>query len=271
MKPKSVFNWSTGKDSALALHRVLASGEYDVAWLLTSVNAQHERVSMHGVRTTLVEAQAEALGIPLVQVRLPDTPTMEAYERAMQQTLGELRAAGATVSIFGDIFLQDLRAYREQRLAAMEMQAIFPLWDAPTDALVREVISLGFHPVTTCVSERWLGREFVGRRVDDAFVRALPVDVDPCGEHGEFHTFVCDGPIFRTPVPVTIGEVVYRQYERPGTDDTQSDRCTTNSGATNSGVTGRDDDPFGSGFWYCDLLPAGTPDAIRDCRSQQGS
>lgn len=260
MKPKAIFNWSTGKDSALALHTVLQEGRLDVRWLLTSVNDQHDRVSMHGVRTSLLEAQAVALGIPLVQIRLPDTPTMDAYERAMTATLTRLQDEGAEVSVFGDIFLEDLRTYREQRLAELGLRAEFPIWQRPTDTLVREVIDSGFKAITTCVNTRFLDRSFVGRVIDDAFIRELPSGVDPCGENGEFHSFVYDGPIFRTPVPVRTGEVVYRTYERPvasaavnsaSTNDTSTETASYECRSTTTTV-----DPYDTGFWYCDLVPA---------------
>ncbi len=230
MPPKAIFNWSTGKDSALALHRVLQSGGYDVAWLLTTVNERYDRVSMHGVRTELLKAQAESIGIPLVQVRMPEMPTMAAYEALMRETLGRLRDAGAAVSIFGDIFLEDLRAYREQRLAELGLLGVFPLWRDPTNVLAREVISLGFKAITTCVNEAVLDRRFVGRILDDAFLGELPDGVDPCGENGEFHTFVFDGPIFKQAIPLHVGSVVHRTYEAPATAPLAS-----------------------AGFWYCDL------------------
>lgn len=265
MRPKAIFNWSTGKDSALALHRVLQSDQYDVGWLLTTVNARYDRVSMHGVRTELLEAQAASLGIPLVQVELPGTLTMDAYDCAMRAALGRLRDEGATVSIFGDIFLEDLRAYRERKLAEVGLEGVFPLWQTSTETLARDVIDLGFVAITTCVNAQHLDRRFVGRTFDDAFLEELPAHVDRCGENGEFHTFTCDGPIFQHPVHVAIGEVVHRHYEQPAalpnrdengdggeiTDpaayDCQS-RPKAESGAT----------PGAAGFWYCDLLPAKT-------------
>lgn len=263
MRTKAIFNWSTGKDSALALHKVLQSERYDVAWLLTTVNAEYDRVSMHGVRTELLEAQAASLGVPLVQVRLPDTPTMDAYERAMRETLDRLRNEGATVSIFGDIFLRDLRMYREQKLAEAGLHAVFPLWQTPTETLAREVIDLGFVTITTCVNAQYLDRRFVGRTFDDAFLDELPATVDPCGENGEFHTFTCDGPIFQRAVHVTTGEVVHRSYAQPvvpqngddhGDHGERADRdrydCQPSSGGE-GGAT-----PGAAGFWFCDLLSA---------------
>lgn len=267
MIPKAIFNWSTGKDSALALHKVLQSGEYDVAWLLTTVNARYDRVSMHGVRTELLEAQSASLGIPLVQVRLPDTPTMDAYECAMRDTLGRLRDEGATVSIFGDIFLEDLRVYRERQLKESGLQAVFPLWQTPTDVLAREVLDLGFTAMTTCVNAQYLDRSFAGREFNDAFLRELPAEVDPCGENGEFHTFVCDGPVFEHPVRVAVGEIVHRQYEQlpvRGEDEAADDaaaesldstgRESYECGSRSEAKAGDETTPGAAGFWYCDLL-----------------
>jgi uncharacterized protein (TIGR00290 family) len=261
MLPKAIFNWSTGKDSALALYKVLQSGEYDVAWLLTTVNDRYDRVSMHGVRTELLESQAASLGIPLVQVRLSESPTMEAYERAMGETLDQLIAAGATCSIFGDIFLEDLRTYREHRLAELGLKAVFPLWQISTSELAREVIELGFTAITTCVNDRWLDRRFVGRTLDSAFLKELPAGVDPCGENGEFHTFACNGPIFRQPIPVTVGDVVYRRYEQPAVERYKGENSRP-SGSYTCQVD-PDNSPTSvqieAGFWYCDLVPVHGP------------
>ncbi|MGI8547416.1 MAG: diphthine--ammonia ligase [Gemmatimonadaceae bacterium] len=253
---KAIFNWSTGKDSALALYNVLQAGEYDVRWLLTTVNARHDRVSMHGVRTELLGAQARSLRIPLVKVLTPDTPTMEAYEHAMGEALEQLRQEGATATIFGDIFLEDLRAYREQESAKLGLQAVFPLWGIRTDELARNVIELGFRAITSCVNDRYLDRTFVGRQFDHSFVQDLPEGVDPCGENGEFHTFTYDGPVFQHPVPVALGEVVHRRYDESREQSDES--STTSSGSqpyecrTASNAQAK---PSDAGFWYCDLLP----------------
>jgi uncharacterized protein (TIGR00290 family) len=256
MRRAAIFNWSTGKDSALALHNVLQAGEYDVRWLLTTVNARHDRVSMHGVRTELLEAQAKSLGIPLVRVMMQDAPTMSAYELAMREALERLRGEGAAASIFGDIFLEDLRAYRERRLAELGIEAVFPLWGAPTDALAREVIELGFRAVTTCVNDRCLSRDFAGRNFDSSFLRDLPAGVDPCGENGEFHTFTYDGPIFSRPVPVELGQVVHRRYQesRGEADEGQSGIAGDGSASYDCGASTTAGDPMKAGFWYCDLL-----------------
>ena len=212
MKQPAIFNWSGGKDSALALYKVRQQGQYHIQTLLTTVSEPYQRISMHGVRTELLDRQAAALGLPCRKLFLPEMPSMAAYETLMTSTMQELKSAGATASIFGDIFLEDLRQYRENKLAEMDLQAVFPLWGVPTTELIREFIGLGFKTITTCVSEKYLDRSFVGRVIDEDFLRDLPANVDPCGENGEFHTFVFDGPLFSQPIPFEKGEIVYRKY-----------------------------------------------------------
>jgi len=241
---KAVFNWSGGKDSALALHKVMESGSASIACLLTTVNKSFQRVSMHGVRTELLERQAECIGIPLMKVLLPEMPDMATYEAAMKESLVKLDSDGTRVCVFGDIFLEDLRKYREDKLAELGMKCLFPLWKIPTDELMREFIDLGFKAVTVCVDEKHLDKSFVGRVIDESFIRDLPVNVDPCGENGEFHTFVFDGPIFRWPVEFKMGEIVYRKYKRSDDGNKSGGNNSTNPS-----------DPFDTGFWYRDLLP----------------
>ena len=244
MKQQAIFNWSGGKDSALALYKVLQSGQYDVQELLTTVSEPYQRISMHGVRVALLEQQAASLGLPCRKLVLPEMPTMEAYEQLMTATLQDLQRQGATASIFGDIFLEDLRRYREAQLARLNLAAVFPLWGVPTAELIREFIGLGFKTITTCVNEKYLDQRFVGRVIDEEFLRDLPANVDPCGENGEFHTFVFDGPLFKQPIAFEKGEVVYRKYTpAPKTDDSGYD-CADSS----------DPSPFDTGFWYCDLV-----------------
>lgn len=243
-KEKVIFNWSGGKDSALCLYKLQQSEQYDIAGLLTTINAQHQRISMHGVRVELLDKQAKSLGIPSVKLMMPESPTMEVYEKVMQDTLTQLRNDGVTASVFGDIFLEDLRAYREDKLAQMDLKGIFPLWKRPTHELIREFIDLGFKTITTCVNEKYLDRSFVGRIIDHDFLKDLPRNVDPCGEHGEFHTFVFDGPNFKEPIAFHKGEIVYRTYPAP--------KETNNE---DSGFTGNENkNPQDYGFWYCDLL-----------------
>ena len=246
-KQPAIFNWSGGKDSALALHRVLREGRYEVQTLLTIVSEPHQRISMHGVRVALLERQAASLGLPCHQLLLPETPTMAAYEQCMAATLQKLKRHGATAAIFGDIFLEDLRRYREAQLARLRLQAVFPLWGASTAVLIREFLALGFRTITTCVNEKYLDQSFVGRIIDEEFLRDLPPHVDPCGENGEFHTFVFDGPLFRAPVAFEKGEIVRRTYTPapPATDaDAGGYDCADRA----------DPSPFDTGFWYCDLF-----------------
>ena len=245
MKPHAIFNWSGGKDSALALYKVRQAGHYDVQTLLTTVSTPCQRISMHGVRTALLERQAAALGLPCLQLLLPEMPSMATYEQLMGDTLRELQAAGATASIFGDIFLADLRQYREAKLAEVGLEAVFPLWGRPTGELIREFIGLGFRTITTCVNEQYLDRSFVGRVIDEDFLRDLPAGVDPCGENGEFHTFVFDGPLFSQPIAFEKGEVVYREHAAPApvAADSADYDCAP-----------ADSSPATAGFWYCDLV-----------------
>jgi uncharacterized protein (TIGR00290 family) len=241
---QAIFNWSGGKDSALALYKVQQSGHYRVQTLLTTVSEPYQRISMHGVRTALLDRQTASLGLPGRQLFLPEMPSMEAYERLMASTMAELKSKGATAAIFGDIFLADLRRYREEKLAAAGWEAVFPLWGVPTAALMREFLALGFKTITTCVNDKYLDQSFVGRVIDEQFLRDLPPNVDPCGENGEFHTFVFDGPNFRSPVPFEKGEIVHRRYTpAPKADDADYD-CGADA----------DSSPFDTGFWYCDLL-----------------
>ncbi|ESU25318.1 hypothetical protein FLJC2902T_31260 [Flavobacterium limnosediminis JC2902] len=243
MKKKALFNWSSGKDSALALYKTLQNPDIEIVSLLTSVNQQYNRISMHGVRAELLEQQAESIGLPLYKMEIPEMPTMEVYENVMKETLTNFKKQGVTHSIFGDIFLEDLRKYREDKLAEMQLEAIFPLWKIDTKALIREFLDLGFKTIVTCVNERYLDKSFAGRVIDEQFIADLPDNVDVCGENGEFHTFTFDGPIFSKPIEFEIGEIVHRKYEKPKQEDS-SDVCSTD-----------DSDPFEYGFWYCDLIP----------------
>ncbi|MBF02196.1 MAG: ATP-binding protein [Flavobacterium sp.] len=240
MKKKAIFNWSSGKDSALTLYKILQENEYEVTTLLTSVNSQYQRISMHGVRIELLEKQAEHIGLPLTKMMIPEMPTMEIYDDVMRKTLLEFKEKGIDYSIFGDIFLEDLRKYREDKLALANFKGVFPLWKKDTKALIQEFLKLGFKTIIVCVNEKYLGKEFVGRVIDENFINDLPPNVDPCGENGEFHTFTFDGPIFSKPVPFELGEIVYRKYEP--TNSSSNDVCKT------------EDLPYTYGFWYCDLI-----------------
>lgn len=240
---KSVFNWSGGKDSALCLYKVLEAKMFDVQCLLTTLNSKYQRISMHGVREELLDLQAKNLNLPLLKVQLPEMPTMEVYEQEMEKTFKELKDRAITHSIFGDIFLEDLRKYRENRLKSLGFKAVFPLWKMDTTKLVHEFIDLGFKSIIVCVNEKYLDKSFAGRIIDKELVKDLPANVDPAGENGEYHSFVFDGPIYKEPIPIEIGETVYRIYATPKDSSTSSYNCNNS-----------DAKPAESGFWYTDLL-----------------
>ncbi len=206
-----VLSWSGGKDSARALHALRSGGRYEVVSLLTTVAAAYDRVSHHGVRTELLERQAAALGVPLRKVILaPDASTMEDYEARMEEALLEYKAAGVYGVASGDIFLRPLRAYRERILGKLGMEALFPIWGRDTGELMRTFLALGFRGCIACVDGRKLSAAFAGRAIGHDLLAELPAGVDPCGENGEFHTFVTHGPMFRGPIEVSIGETVNR-------------------------------------------------------------
>jgi len=206
---RALLAWSSGKDSAFSLH-VLREQGVEVTGLLTTINDAFDRVAMHAVRLELLRAQADAVGLPLVEVRIPWPCPNEAYEAAMAEALAAARERGTTAVAFGDLFLEDVRRYREERMSGTGLVPLFPLWGRPTRALAEEMIALGQQAVLTCVDPRALPRAFAGRAFDAALLRELPAEVDPCGERGEFHSFAWDGPAFRRPVPVRVGEVVDR-------------------------------------------------------------
>lgn len=228
-KKVSLFNWSGGKDSTLALHYILQNENFDLRYLLTTVNETYNRVSMHGVRESLLITQANSIGIPLYQIRLPESPEMSVYEENMQKHLTLLKAGGITHSIFGDIFLEDLKAYREARLAEIGIKAVFPLWKRDTTAILNEFISLGYKTIVVCAKEGL--EDFCGRVIDNNFIADLPPGIDPCGENGEFHTFVFDGPIFKNPIDFTVGEKIFKTFPSPSGDTKKP-----------------------AGYWYIDLI-----------------
>jgi uncharacterized protein (TIGR00290 family) len=205
-----LFSWSGGKDSAMALHTLLRNPEYEVAALLTTVTEGYERISMHGVRRELLHRQAESIGLPVEEVLIPPQCVNEIYEARMAETVLRFRDRGVLHVGFGDIFLEDLRAYREQKLISADMTALFPIWKVDTRELVRRFLAEKFRAIAVCIDPRKLDTSFAGRELDASFFSDLPGDVDPCGENGEFHTFVFDGPIFGAPIPVQVGTVVER-------------------------------------------------------------
>jgi uncharacterized protein (TIGR00290 family) len=234
MKPKAIFNWSSGKDSALALYKTLQEDQFEITSLLTSINKEFQRISMHGVHVSLLEKQAESLGFSLVKMELPKEPTMEEYREIMSKTMNTIQSQGVTHSIFGDIFLEDLRKYREDQLKSIGMEGIFPLWKIDTTDLIHEFLDIGFKTIVTCVNETYLDKSFAGRIIDKDFINDLPENVDPCGENGEFHTFTFDGPVFKNPVQFEMGEIIKKTYPKPKTNDNEENGDYV--------------------FWFCDLL-----------------
>jgi uncharacterized protein (TIGR00290 family) len=206
----SALSWSGGKDSALALHELRERSESPPSALITTVAADRERVSVHGVRLELLRDQARAAGLPLIEVRIPAGCSNDIYEQRVGRALAQAPLAEARAVAFGDLFLADVRAYREQQLRQMGRMAIFPLWGRDTAALAREFVAAGFGATLVCVDPRRLDPSFAGRRFDDELLADLPPDVDPCGENGEFHTFVDAGPIFSAPIACRVGETSQR-------------------------------------------------------------
>jgi uncharacterized protein (TIGR00290 family) len=232
-----IFNWSGGKDSALALYYCLQNPDLEIKYLVTTVNDSVNRISMHGVREELLIEQAKSIGIPLYQIRLPEMPGMKEYDDTMRGHLKKFKNAGISHSIFGDIFLEDLKKYRDERLAAIGMTGIYPLWKRDTQELINEFLELGFGTVIACTKSNL--EKFVGREISKELIAELPDDVDVCGENGEFHTFAFKGPIFKKPINYKTGEKVFKEYKAP---KDINDNC----------ITG--DAKKISGFWYCDLL-----------------
>ncbi|MEJ2700894.1 MAG: adenine nucleotide alpha hydrolase [Sedimentisphaerales bacterium] len=220
-KERVLLSWSGGKDSALALHRIRRAGDYEVAALLTTLTRDHDRVCMHDVRRVLLEQQAESLGLTLEKIFITENASNEEYESKMRAVLVKYQKAGVRSVVFGDVFLEELREYREERLATIGMEGLFPLWQSATAGLACSFINLGFRAVITSADSRQLDRVCVGRDFDAQFLSMLPFAVDPCGENGEFHSFVYDGPLFHRPVSCKPGEILLRE----------------------------------NGFYYCDLMP----------------
>jgi uncharacterized protein (TIGR00290 family) len=209
--PKAFVSWSSGKDGAFALHEARRHGLAEIVGLVTTVNEVYERVAMHGVRDALLDRQIAALGLPCIKVPLPSPCPNEIYESRMEAATGRIREQGVRHMVFGDLFLEDIRAYREERLAQAGMAGIFPLWKRDTAALAREMVASGVVAHLVCIDPRRLDRRFAGRRYDSRLLDELPADIDPCGENGEFHTFASAGPMFTAPIPVRAGEVVERE------------------------------------------------------------
>lgn len=222
--------WSGGKDSAFSLYKVLQQGEYEVCYLVTTLSEKYNRISMHGVRSALLEQQAEAIGIPLLKLPLPETCSMEQYAEIMNRHWSKLKEEGIDHIIFGDIFLEDLKIFRDKNLGEACVTGVYPLWKEDSKELINAFIKDGFKTTLVCTNEKYLNGTWCGRVIDEAFVNDLPPDVDVCGENGEFHTFVFAGPIFKQPVPYKHGELVHRNYSNSN-------------------------EQWDTGFFYLDLLP----------------
>jgi uncharacterized protein (TIGR00290 family) len=238
---KAFVSWSGGKDSALALYRALRDETLSVNTLVTTVNSFYDRVSMHGVRKELLRQQAAEIDMELELVYVPEQPSMDQYESVYTRKLSHLKAHGFCTGIFGDIFLEDLKTYREGQLAVCDLKGSFPLWKEQSKDLLYEFLNEGFKAIVVCVNSRYLGPEFCGRIIDEQFIKDLPEGVDICGENGEFHTFVFDGPIFTKPVEFIKGDITERRYIAPKKKEYN---CY------------KDDQEEQELFYFCELLPA---------------
>ncbi|MEW6144976.1 MAG: diphthine--ammonia ligase [Thermodesulfobacteriota bacterium] len=211
MDGKALFSWSGGKDSALALYETMASRDYDIVSLVTTVTSGYDRISMHGVRSTLLDEQADSLGLGLEKVLIPQNATNEEYELSLEKLLLKYKDSGVDSVVYGDIFLEEIRRYREEHLRKLGMLGVFPVWDRDSATLARTFIDEGFKAVVVCVDSTLLDGGFAGREFDNDFLTDLPTNADPCGENGEFHTFVYNGPIFGRRVEFEKGEIVLRE------------------------------------------------------------
>jgi uncharacterized protein (TIGR00290 family) len=229
---KAALFWSGGKDSAFALYTVLQQQQYEIVTLVTTLNSRYQRISMHGVRESLLDQQAAALQLPLLKMWVADIPSNKVYEQVLLATYAGLKQAGISTVVFGDIFLEDLRLYREAQLQQAGLKAYFPLWQQPTLPLIQRFIATGFQTITCCISTASITKAQLGQVIDETFLAGLPPGTDACGENGEFHTFCFDGPIFSQPVLFTTGEEKYVPLEIHTETSSQE-----------------------TGFWYIDLAP----------------
>ena len=236
---KIFFNWSSGKDSALALHNLQQDAQFEIDLLLTTINLPQNRISMHGVRRKLLLKQFDSLGIPHKIIDLPENLTMDSYNSMMNDQLKLLQQEQYHYAGFGDILLEDVKTYRENQLKEFHIKAIFPLWQKNTLDVVHEFIEKGFKAIVVSINASLLDQSFCGRLLDQDFINDLPAGVDPCGENGEYHTFCFDGPIFKKPVSYTIGEKVYKEYDAPKDPDGSDKK----------------EEAKKMGFWFCDLIP----------------
>ena len=234
---KAFLNWSSGKDAAFALFKLQQQKEFRIDKLVTTIDSEIERVSMHGLRKELLFRQAKSLGIPLHLIPLNGTTSTKDYNEIMRKETANLAAEGFEISIFGDIFLEDLKKYREKQLSEAGMKAVFPLWQNETPMLINEILNAGFKAITVCVNARLLDKSFCGRIIDEQFLVDLPDGVDPCGENGEFHSFVFDGPNFKNPVTFQKGKLRNVSYKNEEDEDHDKKQKS-----------------WDTDFWYVDLL-----------------
>jgi len=239
---KTFLSWSSGKDAGFALLKLLQEGiRPDL--LLTTVNADYQRVSMHGLRVELLEQQARSIGIELLKIPLSKNVSMESYNRIMRKTLSQLKDEGFTTGYFGDIFLEDLKQYRKEQMNKAGMKAEFPVWGYDTRTMALEILDYELEPVVITVNAKYFDNTYVGRNFDRRFLCDLPSDVDWCGENGEFHTFLHNAPFFKFPVSFSLGEKTYREYKPCSKEDSRNFGNKSRSKA------------WDTGFWYVDLLP----------------
>jgi uncharacterized protein (TIGR00290 family) len=232
----SIFCWSGGKDSSYALHKVLQEGVYNVKYLLSTFNGNYKRLSMHGVREELIEAQAASIGIPLLKAYVYEASNAE-YEQQMKSILLQAKAEGINHVLYGDLFLEDLRAYRESKMNELDMHCVFPIWKTDTQWMINDFVAKGFQSVLCCINDGYLDESWVGRTIDQQFINELPSTVDPCGENGEFHSFCFQGPVFNYPIQIATGEKTYKALEIKTSDHPTPVK-----------------DAGTKGFWFCDLL-----------------
>ncbi|HQI45582.1 MAG TPA: diphthine--ammonia ligase [Bacteroidales bacterium] len=206
---KAIFNWSGGKDSALALYKIQIEKKIEVSSLLTTLNKKNKRVSGHGIRESLLDLQSKNMSIPINKIFLPDDVSNETYEKMMKEYWEKKKNEGINYCISGDIFLEDVKEYREKQLSMMDIQSVFPLWKMNSNDVLKEFIDLGFKSIVVCINEKYLDSSFVGRIINADFVADLPPNIDPCGENGEYHSFVFDGPIFKKPVDFKVNDKIY--------------------------------------------------------------
>jgi uncharacterized protein (TIGR00290 family) len=235
-KIPAIFSWSGGKDSSYALHKILEEGLYDVKYLLSAINGNYKRLSMHGVREELIQAQADSIGIPLVKVYVYTASNAE-YEKQMREVLLQARSENIFHVIFGDINLEDLRQYREQEMALLNMQCVFPIWKHDTHWMLNDFVARGFKTITCCINDGYLNEKWCGKIIDETFIAELPPTIDPCGENGEFHSFCFEAPVFKKKINIIRGKKTYRALEIKFADSPSPIK-----------------DAGTKGFWFCDLL-----------------